>query len=228
MKKFNTQGIILARTNFGEADRILTFLTPDHGKVRAMAKGVRKTKSKLAGGIELFSVSELSFMVGRSEILPLVSSRLVKHYGDIVKDLDRTNLGYEFIKILNKATEEQPEEAYFNLLKAGFEALNDETIDLGLIEAWFGAQMLKLAGHSPNLRAEKSGQKLVAGQKYDFNFESMCFEPGKTYNSDQIKFLRLLFSGNLPQTIQKIHNSEALAKAAGPLVNSALRSFVRV
>jgi len=51
MKRINTHGIVLARTDFGEADRILTFLTPDNGKVKAIAKGVRKQKSKMAGGI---------------------------------------------------------------------------------------------------------------------------------------------------------------------------------
>src|SRR5256885_8858328 len=106
--RFRTQAIILNRTDYGEADRIISFLTPDHGKLKAIAKGVRKSKSKLAGGIELFSVSEVSFIIGRSEINTIISTRLVKHYGNIVKDLDRTGAAYEFIKSLNKATEEQP------------------------------------------------------------------------------------------------------------------------
>jgi DNA repair protein RecO (recombination protein O) len=72
MKRFKTNGIILARTNYGEADRIITFLTPDHGKVKVIAKAVRKSKSKLAGGIELFSISQISFIIGRGEINTLV------------------------------------------------------------------------------------------------------------------------------------------------------------
>ncbi|MDO8591465.1 MAG: DNA repair protein RecO, partial [bacterium] len=68
MNRYVTQGIVLSRTDFGEADRILTFLTNDHGKVRAIAKGVRKSKSKLAGGIELFSISDLTLIIGRGEI----------------------------------------------------------------------------------------------------------------------------------------------------------------
>lgn len=224
MKRFNTQGIVLARTNFGEADRIITFLSPDHGKVRAMVKGVRKSKSKLAGGIELFSVSDLGFIIGRSEIYTLTSSRLNKHYGNIVKDLDRTNFGYEFIKAINKATEEQPEEAYFNLLKDAFEALDDRALDLGIVEAWFGAQLLRLAGHSPNLRSQKSGSKLEAGKKYDFDFDSMSFEPGKAYTSDQIKFLRLLFSGNQPKILQKIQGAQELSKKVKPLLAPLIQS----
>ena len=60
-----TSAIILKRVDYGEADRILTLLTPDHGKLSLMAKGVRKIKSKLAGGIELFSISTITFAEGR-------------------------------------------------------------------------------------------------------------------------------------------------------------------
>ncbi|MEK7561678.1 MAG: DNA repair protein RecO, partial [Patescibacteria group bacterium] len=81
MNRYITKGIVLSRTDYGEADRILSFLTIDHGKVRAIAKGVRKSKSKLAGGIELFSVSDLTLIIGRGELNTLISTRLVRHYG---------------------------------------------------------------------------------------------------------------------------------------------------
>src|SRR5205814_1274862 len=102
----NTQGVVLSRTDFGEADRIIHFLTPDHGKVTGIAKGVRKSKSKLAGGIELFSISELTFIVGKSEIYTIISARLINHFDNIVKDLNRTNIGYDFLRMVNKATED--------------------------------------------------------------------------------------------------------------------------
>src|SRR5438105_13293621 len=108
-QQFSTTGIVLARTDYGEADRILTFLTPDHGKVKAIAKGVRKIKSKLAGGIELFSVSDISLVIGRGELNTLTSTRLIKHYGNIVKDLNHSNTGYEFMRLLDKNTEDQAE-----------------------------------------------------------------------------------------------------------------------
>lgn len=222
-RQFKSQGIVLARTNFGEADRILTFLTPDHGKVKAIAKGVRKPKSKLAGGIELFSVSDLSFIIGRGEINTLVSSRLATHYGRIVKDLNRTNLGYELIKLLNKITEENPEAAYFELLKAAFEALSDDTIELQLIEAWFYAQILRLAGHTPNLRTEQGGAKLDAGQTYEFDYENMCFRPaGSGFGAAQIKFLRLLFSDGPPAALQKVQGIKQLLPVSRQLLSTAL------
>src|ERR1700757_3472845 len=100
MKQLLTTGIILSRTDFGEADRIITVLTPDHGKLRLMARGARKPKSKMAGGIELFSVSDLTFIEGKGEIGALISSRLHSHYGHIVENIERVQLGSELIKML--------------------------------------------------------------------------------------------------------------------------------
>src|SRR2546430_6710542 len=98
MKQLVTPAIILARIDYGEADRIITMLTPGHGKLRLLAKGVRRVRSKLAGGIELFSVSTITFIQGRSELGTLVSTRLQQYYSHIVQDLDRTMAGYELIK----------------------------------------------------------------------------------------------------------------------------------
>lgn len=228
MRKFNTQGIVLSRINYGETARIITFLTPDYGKVSVMAKGVRKSRSKLAGGIELFSVSDIGVLAGRGEVDTLMSSRLAAHFGEIVKDLDRTNLGYQFIKQLDKATESKTEPEYFQLLKQAFEVLDDRSTSLELVEAWFGAQLLKLAGHTPNLKTEKSGAKLAANKKYDFDFDAMAFQPGKTYSANQIKFLRLLFSANPPAVLQRVNAATELASRACSLIRSVLQIYIRI
>ena len=65
MQVFKTEAIMLRRTNYGEADRIISFITPDRGKLSAIAKGVRKPKSKLAGGLELFAASDITIAEGR-------------------------------------------------------------------------------------------------------------------------------------------------------------------
>jgi DNA repair protein RecO (recombination protein O) len=228
MRQFRTSCIILNRTDYGEADRIITFLTPDHGKIRAIAKGVRKSKSKLAGGIELFSVSDISFIPGKREISTVVSTRLIKHYGEIVKDLDRTAAAYDFIKKMDKATEDAAERQYYELLKEALEALDDGSISLELTGLWFGAQLLRLSGHSPNLRTDEAGNKLIESRNYDFDFDSMRFKTGELFGKDQIKFLRLLFSDNRPKTISKVKGCVPLASVAGPLVQSMLQAHIRL
>src|SRR5690348_14419421 len=98
MRQYKTEAIILRRTNYGEADRILNVLTPDHGKISLIAKGVRRPKSKLAGGLELFAVCSITVLQGKSDMGVVTSSRIKDFYGDILRDYDRLQVAYEVIK----------------------------------------------------------------------------------------------------------------------------------
>lgn len=220
MNQIVTEGIVLSRTDYGEADRILTLLTPDQGKLRLMAKGVRRVKSKLAGGIELFSVSSITYIQGRGDIGTLISSRLAKYYDHIVKDLDRTMLGYDLIKQLNKVTEDHPEPEYFELLHYAFGALDDHAVSLDLVKFWFAAQLLRLGGHTPNLQTDTQGQKLDAEKLYDFDFESMSFQPEAdgSFGASHIKFLRLSFAPHTAQTLHAVQGNAQLVSSLTPLV----------
>ena len=230
MKQFVTKGIILTRTEFGEADRIITLLTPDHGKLHLMAKGVRRIKSKLAGGIELFSVSSITYAPGRGELGTLISTRLIKHYHNILKDIDRTMLGYDLIKCLNKVTEDGPGAEYFDFLDRTFGALDDAKINTAIIKLWFDIQLLRLNGHTPNLYTDKANTKLRVDGKYEFNFNdsTLSNNPSAHIGADHIKFLRLGFSGNSPQILNHVQGSDKLAQAVTPLVTTMLREHLRL
>ncbi len=230
MNQLLTEGIVLSRTDYGEADRILTLLTPEHGKLRLMARGVRKAKSRLAGGIELFSTTQITYMHGRGEIGTLISARLIKYYDRIVRDIDRVQTGYELIKMLNKATEDQPEPEYFEILEQAYAALDDHFIDLHLVRLWFGAQLLRQAGHRPNLQTTVTGAKLQPGQTYNFDFEDVSFipHPDGHFTPDDIKFLRLLFSGNQPHLLSKVQGSAHLTPNSLPLVQTMLQTYIRL
>ena len=229
-RRYTTQGIVLTRTDYAEADRILGFLTNDHGKVRAIAKGVRKSQSKLAGGIELFSVSDLTLIIGRGELNTLISSRLVRHYGNIVKNIERTNLAYELLKIINKATEDEPEPAYFKLLDQSLAAIDDPALDINLTKLWFEMQLLKLAGHTPNLHTDSAGVKLAKSKTYSVNLEQMSFEPASRgrLKASHIKFLRLGFAAAGPRVLQRIDGADQLAATCASIIQTMLRTHVRI
>jgi recombinational DNA repair protein (RecF pathway) len=123
-----------------------------------------------------------------------------------VQDIERVQLGYEQIKLLNKITEDEPDEGYFVLLEQAFAALDDSGVSLRLIECWFYAQLLRQGGFTPNLGIDVAGEKLDASKRYLFNFDESAFlasEQGN-FTADHIKFLRLLFSPNQPKTLQKV------------------------
>lgn len=223
MKQQSTLGIILSRTDFGEADRILTLLTPDYGKLRLIAKGVRRVKSKMAGGIELFSVSQVGFIKGRGDIGTLTSTRLDKHYGKIVTDLDRTMAGYDIIKRLHRATEEGVEQEFFDILQQTFEALNDLSIPLPTVQLWFEMRLLEAGGRNPNLETDASGERLTSNQRYTFNTENMSFQRAGSgrFTSDHIKVLRL--ARDYPaQVLGHVTNSGDIVKDLLHLLESAV------
>lgn len=194
MSSYRTPAIVLRRTNYGEADRILQLITPEQGKVGVIAKGVRREKSKLAGGIELFAVCDLTVRTGRSGLGTLTSSRLERFYGHIIEDYDRMQLGYEAIKQINKVSESVTEPAFFELLKQMFVALDDLALDIRYSEAWFRLQLSILLGVGLNLTTDANGMKLVEDSRYDFDEMDMAFvyRPEGRYTTDHIKLLRLL------------------------------------
>src|ERR1700760_3361828 len=106
MKQVTTKAIVLRRVDFGEADRIVTFLT-DSGKVTVLAKGVRKLKSKLAGGIELFTINEIVFIESNTNLKVLRSARMTESFGNIVKNLERTQAAFTMIQLINRHTEDE-------------------------------------------------------------------------------------------------------------------------
>lgn len=230
MKQLVTEGIVLTRVDYGEADRIVTLLTPDQGKLGLMARGVRRPKSKLAGGIELFSVSQITYIRGRGDLGTMVSSRLEKHYGHIVSSIDRVQLGYDLIKMLHRATEDAPEAEYFTLLRQALAALDDLTIDPPLIRFWFSSQLLKLAGHSPNLQTDGHGQKLSADGSYNFDFDAMSFsaQPDGQFSADHIKFLRLVYSGASPKLLNQVGNAGGLVSDTAVLSQTMLAANIRI
>ncbi len=228
MKTIVTTGLVLARTNYQEADRIVTLLTPDHGKVRVIAKGVRKSKSKMAGGIELFSVGDITYIPGKRDLHTLISTRLKTHYGDIVKDINRTMFGYELLKQINKITEEVVEREYFDLIVSALEGLDNADVPLELTELWFDMQLLKLTGHMPNLTTDKSGHKLEINKSYVFSFDDMAFAEREQGSSDAklIKFLRLSSAASQPSILSKVEGSEKVSVEALQLVRSMAKLYL--
>ena len=226
MKQQVSKAIVLARTNYGEADRIITVLTPTD-KHRLLAKGVRKVRSKLAGGVELFSVSELVFLQGRGQLQTLISSRLITHYANIVKDIDRTTFAYDVLKKVNKITEDSVDAEYFELLVETLAALDDMEVPLVYVRLWFYVRLLKLGGHAPNLKHGADGGELAESAGYVFSFEDMAFraKQGAPFQVQHIKFLRLAFMSGSPRVLAKVQGAEPLAIPLEQLLKTALNHW---
>lgn len=205
MNKLTTSAIVLSRINFGESDKIITVITPDFGNISLLARGVRKVKSKLAGGIELFSVSNISFIRGRNDMSTLVSTRLQTHFHHVVTDIDRTMIGYDILKILKNSTKESSDPDYYRLLLQALTYLNDKDIDGLLTKCWFMARLTQLEGRSPNLENPIGKKSFEIDKSYQYSHEESTFSE-KTkgdISANHIKVLKLLMS-ETPQRINII------------------------
>jgi DNA repair protein RecO (recombination protein O) len=152
MPTYQTTGIVIGRTNFGEADRIVRFITPEQGKLSAVAKGVRRIKSRLAGHLEVFAESQLTLATGRN-LDVIASARLTWYPHQLIADFQRISLASSFASLIDKVAQEhhsQPE--LFSHLS---EALR--VIDSGeagpLTDIWFKLRLLNLTGFKPELGA---------------------------------------------------------------------------
>lgn len=214
-KHIVTKGIVLSRTDYQEADRILTVLTPDHGKLRLIAKGVRRPKSKLAGGIELFSVNDITVLPSQRDLKTLISSRLHTHYGGIITDINRTMLGYNLLKQINRVTEDEPEEEYFMLMEAALKGLNDDALQHDVLELWFTLRLLTVNGHTPDLRNDTGHRRLSVDGSYGFDFDAMSFvqQSNGPYTANHIKLLRLAVTAPDPTALKQVQGGEQYVAA---------------
>lgn len=230
MRQLVTKAIVLSRTNFGEADRILSVLTRDFGKISLIAKGVRRAKSKLAGGVELFSISDITFIRGRGEVSTLVSARLDRHFGSIIKDPERLNYAYGTLKLINKNTEADVEAGYFDLLAGGLAELDTANLPLAVTRLSFEASLLTLAGDAPDLTKDVSGAALTEKKTYSFDVEAarLAESTAGQYTAREVKLLRLAFSGNSTRVLARIDGAEAIAKSAQPLVSAMIQNYLRI
>lgn len=227
MNSLAAHAIILRRIDYGEADRIITILTDTYGKIRVMAKGVRKSRSKLAGGIELFSVSEIHFVKGRRDIGTLVSTRMIKHYGHIVQDFERTEVAYAMLKAIDRTLEDETGQDYFEVLHESLVALNEPIVPVIITELSFAMRMLQLLGHMPDFAIGVDGRKLDPGATYEFNFDQMAFTQidGGLFNKNHIKLMKLL-AFNSPQKIVAVQGVQRLVQELAPVVRAIARQYI--
>jgi len=198
VKTTRTRAIVLRRTNYGEADRILQLLTPD-GRRGVMARGVRKEKSKLAGGIELFAISDVVIGEGRGELGVLTSARLVHFYHHIIEDYDRLQFGYEAVRLVARASETIDEPEWYDLLSEILMALDNRTIILELTQAWFYIRYASLLGHALNTEVDVLGQPLRPEEqyRYDSTEQGLVLYGAGEIGGAHIKLLRLLSTRSL-------------------------------
>jgi DNA repair protein RecO (recombination protein O) len=152
MPQYRDEGVVLRTQRLGEADRIVTVLTKNNGRVRAVAKGVRKTTSRFGARVEPFGHIDAHFHIGKSlDILSQVDS-FYSYGATLSQDYSKWTAGQAMLETAERLTPEEKEPAtqqYF-LLIAGLRALIKLEHEPNLILDSYLLRSLSLAGYSPS------------------------------------------------------------------------------
>lgn len=147
MALYRDQGIVLRTYKLGEADRIVSFMTEHHGKVRAVAKGVRKTKSKFGARLEPPTHVALQLYEGR-ELDIVTQAESIDHFRVIREDLDRLTRAVTMLEAVDQLSlEREPNPELYRMLVGGLRAIADRNSPL--LVAGFHWKLLALEGFRP-------------------------------------------------------------------------------
>lgn len=151
MHSFKTEAIIIKRRNFGEADRILTVITRNHGKIKVIAKGVRKISSKRSAHIEPLNLSILNLHQGKMMIL--TEAETLYHHENLKNDLQKAGFAFYICELVDGLLPENQENPQvFNLLKDTLIKL-EVTKNDRLVLSKFEQDLLTILGFWPKERA---------------------------------------------------------------------------
>lgn len=136
--------------DLGEADKILTIYTSSSGKLRAVAKGVRRPSSRLGGHVDDFAYADMLLARGR-DLDVVTQSQTLDSFRPLREELWRTSYGYYVCELVDSFSEERIEgKPLFDLLVATFRLLATED-DLATVVRFFELHMLELVGYRPEL-----------------------------------------------------------------------------
>jgi len=121
VRSFNDEALILKQFSYGDSDRIIMLFTRGHGKVRAIAKGVRKVSSRKAGGLDLCTYSKVNLHKGK-DLYVVTQAEAISTFFVIKSDLDRVSRAYLLIDVVNRLVPE--EEAHTELFDLVLDYLN--------------------------------------------------------------------------------------------------------
>ena len=153
MSLYRDEAIVLRTQKLGEADRIITLLTREHGRVRGVAKGVRRTKSKFGARLEPGSHVDIQLYSGRTfDTVTQVES--IENYGEaITDDYSRWTIAGAILEAAERFTSHEHEPALqeFKLVTGAMKALADNKYDPSMILDAYLLRSLAVGGYAPSL-----------------------------------------------------------------------------
>jgi DNA repair protein RecO (recombination protein O) len=193
---YRTEGFILRKNDLREADQVFTVFTKDFGKIKILARAIRKIKSKLRSGADLFYLSGLEFIQGKA-YKTLTDATALNKFRDIKRDLNKLGTIQQIADSLDNLVHEEEDKDIWNLLNEALGRLNDYQ----LIYHYFLWNLFSILGYQINLYHCVVCQKRLSPSKLYFSPDQggiLCSdcsdraEEKEEVSPNVIKTLRLL------------------------------------
>ena len=206
---YRTEGFVLKKENLRESDQLLTIFSKDFGKLKILGRAIRKIKSKLRAGVQLFILSEIEFIQGKT-YKTLTDAILLRNFPETKKDLRKLRIVYKMSEDLDSLIGgEETDENIWNLLNETFNRLNSlqlTTYSLELLYYYWLWNLLSILGYAPEIyNCALCQKKLVPEQLFWSEKEGgvICKDCSKKIkeqllgvNLGTIKILRLILKKN--------------------------------
>jgi DNA repair protein RecO (recombination protein O) len=218
---YRDTAVVLRTHKLAEADRIVVLFTKEHGKVRAVAKGVRKTKSRIGGRLEPLTHASLLVYEGRGELQTVSQAEAVEHFRPIRDDLQRLTRGLSLLEVVDQITHEgQPDPKLYQMLLGALRTLASGPSPL-LVPA-FNLKVLAHEGVGPQLDACVgcgATEPLVAFDPREGGVLCRSCRRGLPLGPDALALVRRILGGGLNDVLREppspaTHEVEVLATAA--------------
>jgi DNA repair protein RecO (recombination protein O) len=226
MNLYRDQGIVLRTHKLGEADRIVVLLTQGEGKVRAVAKGVRKTKSRFGGRLEPFSHVDLSLYRGRGDLDTVTQAEVIHPFRHLREEYDLVTAGAAMLEVVDQVAQEREASLRLYLLALrALRALDSGPRDPSVVLDAFLLKLMALEGYRPALEhcaiCGGGGPFLRFSTARGGAVCERCRTGGESVlDRATIPLLAELLAGDLDRVASVVAPSAVARREAGTLVKS--------
>jgi len=233
---YKTQAFVFKKDDINESDRFFSVFTDDFGRLDIFAKAIRKNASKLRSGIDIFFMTEIEFIQGKSK-KTLTDATIIEKFNNVPQDFEKFKTASRIGEILDDFIKgEEKDENIFNLLNEVFYKLNDHNMDVrkcALVYYYFLWNTLSLLGYRSEVqRCASCNEKLIP---YNIYFSSKeggvickkCLSKDKfsqKINSDIVKILRIILSKDW-QTLFKLKIEPSSQKLLENISENVIHTF---
>lgn len=199
-------GVVLRTYRLGEADRIVVLITEEHGKVRAVAKGVRRTSSKFGARLEPLSHVALLLWQGRGELAVVNQVEVVDHFRAVREDLERVGAGLSMLEVADQLSQEgHRDPGLYRMVVGALRALSEPRHDPAVVVPAFFIKVLALEGAEPVLDAcascNRTDVDLVAFDLVEGGALCRDCRRGRPVSAAAIEVLRQILGGSLGRVL---------------------------